>query len=637
MYETYFGLSERPFSIAPDPQYLYMSTRHKEAMAHLSYGLSQGGCFIVLTGEVGTGKTTLCRNLLSDLPGNVDVALILNANITEDELLQTICDELKIDYQDSQSQKQLLDTINHHLLDTFANNRHTVLIIDEAQLLSRDVLEKIRLLTNLETTKNKLLQIILIGQPELNDVLARNDLRQLAQRVTARYHLGALERGEIEDYVNYRLSVAGCKQPLFSRQALNSMHSTTSGIPRKINVLADHSLLATYSKNQSLVDAKTVKQAARDVFINSTPAELPTTWFKSWWSIAALILVINLGLWWWFIQKDVSSPALSPQPVSSSQSASSPQPSAQALNPQTSQVTQPQADVSGELENLAQDASQSTTQIEVPSNTPVAIKSSSNVDVDELVVIETDASILPGSVLVSEEYLDTPAPITSSVQATKSASLDPAFSSALETSADITGRITSFKKLASLWQVTLSGPLLNPICTELAEQGLSCMLVTSWQQLEKLNRPAVIVLKHNEQLHRVILQSIENNNAFVLIGDSVRETSVEALRAQWIEQAMVFWRPQTFGEPFIQLGSQSQQLPEIRAYLNQALARSEMPLLKSIDSDVFDLDLSQKVFALQTRFGITPDSKIGNETYMLMNEIIDPENTLVLKNRFINR
>lgn len=625
MYETYFGLSERPFSIAPDPQYLYMSTRHKEAMAHLSYGLSQGGCFIVLTGEVGTGKTTLCRNLLSDLPGNVDVALILNANITEDELLQTICDELKINYQDSQSQKQLLDTINQHLLDTFANNRHTVLIIDEAQLLSRDVLEKIRLLTNLETTKNKLLQIILIGQPELNDVLARNDLRQLAQRVTARYHLGALERSEIEEYINYRLNVAGCKQPLFSRQALNSLHSATNGIPRKINVLADHALLATYSQNQSLVDAKTVKHAARDVFITSTPTEFPIAWFKSWWLIVALILVVNLGLWWWFIQKDDSSP------VSSGQSALSAQPT----NSNTSQQAQEKADTqTSASDKVAQGALQDTPQADELSNTATAISSTTKIDVNERVAIDIDASIQPGSVLVSEEYLDVVAPIASSAQ---TAVLDSAFSGTLETSADITGRVTSFKKLANLWQVTLSGPLLNPICNELAKQGLSCMLVTSWQQLEKLNRPAVIVLKHKEQLHRVVLQSIEKNSAFVLIGDSVRETSVAALRAQWIEQAMVFWRPQPFGETFFQLGSESQKLPAIRAYLNQALAISEMPLLKSVDSTVFDLDLSQKVFALQTRFGISGDSKIGNETYMLMNEIIDPENTLVLKNRFIDR
>ena len=163
MYLDYFGLTEKPFSIAPDPQYLYMSARHKEAMAHLTYGLSQGGCFIVLTGEVGTGKTTLCRNLLEDLPETVEVALILNANINESELLQTVCDELKIEYQHGSSQKQLLDQIYLHLLTKFADNQQTVLIIDEAQLLRRDVLEQIRLLTNLETTKSKLLSAMLIG------------------------------------------------------------------------------------------------------------------------------------------------------------------------------------------------------------------------------------------------------------------------------------------------------------------------------------------------------------------------------------------------------------------------------------------------------------------------------------------
>ena len=272
-------------------------------MAHLSYGLSQGGCFIVLSGEVGTGKTTLCRNLLAELPQNVDVALILNANINEKELLQTICDELKVSYNQKDSQKQLLDQINSYLLKTFSENRHTVLIIDEAQLLSRNVLEQIRLLTNLETTKSKLLQIILIGQPELNDLLSRNDLRQLAQRVTARYHLGALQRSEIEDYINYRLGVAGCKKALFSKQALTKMHALTEGIPRKINVLADHSLLATYSKTSLVVDAKTVILAANDVFFEGK-SNTNILWkkisFYKWQSLLGLAILLNIALWWWF-------------------------------------------------------------------------------------------------------------------------------------------------------------------------------------------------------------------------------------------------------------------------------------------------------------------------------------------------
>ena len=289
-----------------------MSSRHKEAMAHLSYGLSQGGCFIVLTGEVGTGKTTLCRNLLSELPDNVDIALILNANINEMELLQTICDERKISYPQEATQKQLLDLINQYLLTTFSQNRHTVLIIDEAQLLSRDVLEQIRLLTNLETNTAKLLQIILIGQPELNDLLTRNDLRQLAQRVTARYHLGALQRNEIEEYVNYRLGVAGCRQALFSKQALAKLHSLTEGIPRKINVLADHALLAAYSKSQAVVDAKIVRESSKDVFFDTTKSKPRQELFKSWRTIAGLLVgavILNVLLWWFFASPQDSGTA----------------------------------------------------------------------------------------------------------------------------------------------------------------------------------------------------------------------------------------------------------------------------------------------------------------------------------------
>ena len=254
MYEAHFGLSEKPFSIAPDPQYLFMSRPHQEAMAHLSYGVQQGGGFILLTGEVGTGKTTLCRNLLKRLPENINLALILNAAVQKDELLQSICDELEIKYKKNDSQKTLLNTLNQYLLDSFAKKRKTVLIIDEAQLLSRDVLEQIRMLTNLETTKNKLLQIILIGQPELNDILKRQDLRQLSQRVTARYHLNSLRSEDITEYVTTRLKVAGCAKPIFTKQALIKIHRITRGIPRLINVLCDHSLIAAYSKDSHLVE-----------------------------------------------------------------------------------------------------------------------------------------------------------------------------------------------------------------------------------------------------------------------------------------------------------------------------------------------------------------------------------------------
>src|SRR5210317_846476 len=210
MYLEHFNLTERPFSITPDPRFLYMSARHREALAHLLYGLSEGGGFVQLTGEVGTGKTTICRCLLEQVPDNVDIALVLNPKVTSTELIATVCDELGIEYPAGDSSiKALTDELNRYLLDAHARGRRTVLILDEAQNLSADVLEQVRLLTNLETSTQKLLQIVLIGQPELRSLLAREDMRQLSQRVTARYHLDPISREEAGAYIKHRLQICG--------------------------------------------------------------------------------------------------------------------------------------------------------------------------------------------------------------------------------------------------------------------------------------------------------------------------------------------------------------------------------------------------------------------------------------------
>jgi len=648
VYEGYFGLTERPFSIAPDPHYLYMSARHKEATAHLSYGLTQGGCFIVLTGEVGTGKTTLCRNLLSDLPQNVDVALILNANINESELLQTVCDELKVEYADSSSQKQLLDLINQHLLATFADNRHTVLIIDEAQLLSRDVLEQIRLLTNLETTKSKLLQIILIGQPELNDLLSRNDLRQLAQRVTARYHLGALERSEIEDYINFRLGVAGCKQPLFSRQALNKMYALTAGIPRKINVLADHALLSTYSKNQSLVDAKIVKKAAQDVFVDSKPVDRPVNNSKRWWALAALFLSFNIAAWWFFyngqkealqnnttevVNKSVSPPI--PADVQSesdrmgddSESADSNSRPDTILEPQEELPTGPQLNAST-LESEAAEPTSSTDTIGDDSNTQSEGKLLAE---PEVTATDQNAVTKPGTVQVSEEYLDASPIAPESVSLNLDA--DSKFGRVLETSADITGRGVAVRVLAQQWGVELPTPLLKSSCEVIKESGLACVAPRSLVQLLRFNRPAIVALSHQNQLHRVVLVSASDDVVTVLVGSNTHRLSMAEFEQRWTNRATAYWRPNAAGDRFLQYKGEYSDLGKIRLYLNSALSKVNMPLLENVDSTVFDLEMAQKVFALQTRFDILSDSKISYETYMLMNEIISSNNTPVLTNR----
>jgi general secretion pathway protein A len=266
MYATYFGLAERPFSLAPDPRYFYLSDAHREALAHLLYGIGEGGSFVLLTGEVGTGKTTVCRALLEQRPPDVNVAMIFNPRLTSVELLATVCDELGVAYPTgTTSLKVLVDALSHALLDAHGRGRRTVLIIDEAQNLAPEVLEEIRLLTNLETTREKLLQVILIGQPELAGLLARRELRQLAQRVTARYHLRPFTEGETRAYVQHRMEVAGQRQTIFARPALGVAHHFSRGVPRLLNTICDRALLGAYATGQARVTAAIVRRAAREV------------------------------------------------------------------------------------------------------------------------------------------------------------------------------------------------------------------------------------------------------------------------------------------------------------------------------------------------------------------------------------
>ena len=274
MYKEYFGLKESPFSIAPDPHYLYMTDNHREALAHLLYGINSDNGFVLLTGDVGTGKTTVCRCLLSQLPEKSNIAFILNPKVTVAELLATIWDEFKIPYPViNKNNKDFIDNINAYLLESNAKGERTILILEEAQNLSPEVLEQIRLLTNLETNERKLLQIIMIGQPELNELLSRPELRQLNQRITARYHLGPLTKKDVSAYVLHRLAVAGVNRKLFPGSSINRLYGLSGGIPRIINLLCDRALLGTFVQGKSMVDVPTLKKAASEVFGNTVKWE----------------------------------------------------------------------------------------------------------------------------------------------------------------------------------------------------------------------------------------------------------------------------------------------------------------------------------------------------------------------------
>jgi general secretion pathway protein A len=356
MYTSFFGLSEKPFAITPDPRYLFMSERHAEALAHLLYGITEAGGFIQLTGEVGTGKTTVVRSLLERMPGHADVAVILNPQLSPLQFVLTICEELGIFLRedDTTSLKDLIDVLNRRLLDAHAKGRRIVVIVDEAQNLTPETLEQVRLLTNLETPSQKLLQIILIGQPELREVLDRMELRQLAQRITGRYHLAPLTRPETASYVNHRLRVAGANGEIFTSQALREVHRLSNGIPRIINVICDRALLGAFTQESHRVSPALVRAAASEVYGRSFSP--PWMNVAAGGALAAALAIMAFGIW--LLLRTPHSEA-QPQPVAAA-TATPAQPVEAAPAPQVAPPPEPQAQDMADL--LRDHASETNTE-----------------------------------------------------------------------------------------------------------------------------------------------------------------------------------------------------------------------------------------------------------------------------------
>jgi len=303
IYLQHFGLKREPFSIVPDPGFLYPSNQHRQAVAHLKYGLDREGGFILLTGEVGTGKTTLTRTMLKRMPAHIRVAYVLNSKLNVTDLLASICDELGIELPtDSPESRGLsfsktrIDALNQNLLQAHAEGQKTLIVIEEAQNLSADVLETLRLLSNLETNTHKLLHILLVGQPELLDTLAQKELRQLNQRVVSRFHLLPLEKGDVANYVNHRLHRAGAKGSLFNNTCISLLFRLTGGVPRLINLVCQHSLLATYSTGSKVVSPKVVKEAAVEILGSRNTADDSKKSFIILIGLLVLIAALMIGL-----------------------------------------------------------------------------------------------------------------------------------------------------------------------------------------------------------------------------------------------------------------------------------------------------------------------------------------------------
>lgn len=298
MYTEYFGLKEKPFTISPDPRYLYMSEHHREALAHLLYGICSDGCIVLLTGGVGTGKTTVCRSLLEQLPDNTEAAFIVNPKLSVHELLETICEELDISFERREnSVKSYIDGINAHLLRSHAKGITTVLIIDEAQNLEMEVLEQLRLLTNLETNTSKLLKIILIGQPELLEKLKSPKALQINQRITSKYHLEPLGESDAYGFIQHRLIVAGGgRMRFFSDNALKCVYQLSKGIPRMINVLCDRALLGAYVEEKGVyVSEKIMLKAGREVLGGDFPRTAKSTSNSFFMAAVCVAVAVFLG------------------------------------------------------------------------------------------------------------------------------------------------------------------------------------------------------------------------------------------------------------------------------------------------------------------------------------------------------
>ncbi|MPQ59824.1 AAA family ATPase [Duganella sp. FT27W] len=563
MYTQYFNLKQSPFSIAPDPRYLFMSERHREALAHLLYGIGSGGGFVLLTGEIGAGKTTVCRCFMEQIPENCKLGYIFNPKLTVEELLLTICDEFGIDLPPqgagAVSVKGYVDAINAYLLASHAQAKNNVLIIDEAQNLSAEVLEQLRLLTNLETSERKLLQIILIGQPELRTMLARPELEQLAQRVIARYHLGSLSEAETSAYIEHRLAVAGAAAIApFPRRLMGLVHSLTKGVPRRINLLCDRALLGAYVENQPQVSRIILRRAAAEVFAgaDSTGSGGAGGAFASgarWPLVAAGVaggVVLSVLLLQFAERQKTSVP------------------------PQVATVAAPSTPTAGP--GKASDNRQESG--------PGAARAT------------TGATSAPASASLSAVASATAtSPVESGVATDKAAAL---------------------RQLAGLWGLTLTD---SDPCTAAARLNLRCLQTRGGiDELRQLDRPAVLTLRDNPVIPGyVLLTALDAKNATITApGGQPERVSVAALAARLDGEFTTYWRAPANWRDQVVAGDRG---PDVD-WLAQRLAQL-YELAAPRENQPLDTALVQRLRQFQGAQQLKADGVAGPKTFIRLYQL----------------
>ncbi|PAV27002.1 peptidoglycan-binding protein [Tamilnaduibacter salinus] len=561
MYDDFFGFREPPFSIAPDPRYLYLSERHKEALAHLLYGVQGQGGFIVITGEVGTGKTTVCRGFLGNVPDHVDIALILNPRLSAPELLSGICREFGIEHAADSTIRDLIDAINEHLLSAHAEGRHPVLIIDEAQNLSADVLEQLRLLTNLETAEKKLLQIVLLGQPELRDMLGRQELRQLSQRVTARYHLAAISREELPSYVRYRLRVAGQRSEFFSDRALKVVYRLSGGIPRLINLICDRALLGAYAEGVHEVEAHHVRQAGREVL--DAPGGSSTALRRVGPLVAgiALVAVLTTSLFGYLGESMLS-----------------------AAEPEGQAAAGSSRVLSGTVER-----------VEPP-----------------IPALEIAESPTPES--QSTEASNSGPPVADSQPERPERSLPDWIQSLPD---DATSRGTAYQTLLAEWDLDYQQNRDGSACRHAEASGLSCLHQQgNWGRIRRLDRPVVLrVFTDDGRTHHLTATAMTQDTVRLRAGSRQQTLPLDAVEAVWLGDFTVIWRM-----PPYKADRADGAGPSREAWLTASLMELIAGKAPGDEADrLMGASMEEQVSWYQQQAGLVPDGIPGTRTLIRMN------------------
>ena len=650
MYESYFGLKEKPFSIAPDPRYIYLSDAHEDALAHLLFGVQEGGGFALMTGEVGTGKTTLLRTLVQQLPEHIDLALVFNPMLSPLQFVATVCDELKIPYDtDKASLKLLIDALNKHLLAAYLDGRRTILVIDEAQSLSVEVLEQIRLLTNLETTREKLLQIILIGQPELRETLARNDMRQLAQRITDVFHLEPLGLEEVRNYLIHRLTIAGAQKSIFSDSAVRAIYTASGGVPRLVNELADKALLSAYAKEKRQVDKKMVREASKQVLASRD--EVSFGWL--WGVTAGVVILAAAGIFYLWRQSSpvVSDPALH-QPMTSiqernsrihveveaiieppvaqqaavddtpvliSNGVSTPYVPEEVADPENSHAIDSAAVQSVEL--ISAESASEALPLQVAAEVPLAAETGEAV----LHLQEANA----GQLIAAQELAPVPGN-GSGGQAITDKGVDAEGEREEQNSSDAialdewiydhseeTSRENALQELVSVWNVDVDSN--SETCTAITEYGLRCLKMSgSWAMINEINRPVILQLHMgNQRSHYVTLLGSDAESVVIRFNSEVYRFPHKGLSARWFGEFELLWQEPPMGfRTVMRPGESGAQIEWLRDRLSEINGEEVPP---ENGEDLFDERLAEAVRSFQASNHLTPDAMVGMQTIIRLN------------------